>query len=76
MVPEKFVWVGGDTHIYLNQLDGMIKQLDQYKENPLIDTAWMEIRPNKVDINEFNFEDVLIRDYQSLDAVRFPGAAI
>lgn len=71
MEPEKFVWVGGDTHIYSNQVEGVKEQL---KRTPLEATAQLRLNPDITDLFDFKFEDISIVGYEYQSRIKFPVA--
>jgi thymidylate synthase len=73
MVAERFVWVGGDTHIYRGHEEGIREQ----KSRQMLEaTAWVELNPEVTDIFAFTADDIVIKDYQSHPAIKFPKAAV
>lgn len=61
MIPDEFIWVGGDTHIYnnhFNQLKEIIKR-DSY---PL---STLKLNKNIESIYDFRYEDIVIENYKS-----------
>jgi thymidylate synthase len=60
MVPDEFIWSGGDSHIYLNQLDKIDTQVNRVP----YDFPKLKINPDISDIFKFKYEDILIEDYQ------------
>jgi len=67
------IWVGGDTHIYVNQIEGVKKQL---KRNPY-DFPKLSINENiknLEDVENSNFEDYKLIGYKSHDAIKLPFA--
>jgi len=60
MVPDEFIWVGGDTHIYLNHVDVLKKQL---KRDPF-PLPQMNIKDRGQDIFGFEYGDFELVDYQ------------
>lgn len=58
----------GDTHIYLNQFDGVEEQLSR---DPMpLPTLWLN--PQVTDIEKFAMNDIKLINYQSLPAIKFP----
>jgi thymidylate synthase len=60
MVPDEFIWSGGDSHIYLNQLNKIDTQVNRVP----YDFPKLKINPDISDIFKFKYEDILIEDYQ------------
>jgi thymidylate synthase len=73
MVTERFICIGGDSHIYSNQWEGVEEQLSR---EPMENTAWVKLNPDIKNIFDFKFEDIEIMDYVSHDKIVFPMAAI
>lgn len=60
MAPGKFVWVGGDTHIYSNHRDQLYKQLARAPfESPSINIS------SSFDIMNLQFDNVTLSEYQT-----------
>jgi len=68
--PGDFVWTGGDSHIYLNQLDGVREQLQ--REPRQLPRLVIKRRPPS--IFEYQFEDFEIRDYDPHPAIKYSVA--
>jgi len=60
MVPEEFIWVGGDIHIYNNHIDKLKKQI---KRKPFA-LPKMIINNRGQSIDDFVYEDFELRDYE------------
>ena len=73
MVAERFIWVGGDTHEYVNQKDGANEQLTR---EPMDSCATVRLNPNITNIFDFKFTDINIEGYESHPAIKFPEAAV
>jgi thymidylate synthase len=61
MVPEFFVWSGGDAHIYTNHIEQVHKQI---KREPFHSPGLLFAR-DITNINDFTFEDFILVDYNS-----------
>ncbi len=69
MVPHELIGNLGDTHIYLDQIDGVQEQLTR-EPLPL---PTLRISDRKVDdIAEYTFEDFVLENYQSHAAIKMP----
>lgn len=66
MIPETLIFSGGDCHIYLNQIDGIKKQLEQ-KTFKL-----PKISINKKGIFDITYENIKIEGYESSPTVKMP----
>lgn len=69
MIPSKFVWVGGDTHIYENHMEQVNEQLSR---TPL-KLCKLEIAKDVKslsDIESLNIEDIIIFDYKHHSAIK------
>lgn len=73
MVPEEFIWTGGDVHIYQNQWEALA---EQETREPKEATARVVLNCEVTNIFDFTFDDIEIADYDPHPAVRFPAAAI
>jgi len=61
MIPDEFIWVGGDTHIYNNHVD-QLKELIQRDSYPL---PKLKLNKNIESIYDFRYEDIVIENYKS-----------
>lgn len=69
MIPSKFVWVGGDTHIYENHMEQVNEQLSR---TPL-KLCTLGITKNiksLSDIESLDIEDITIFDYKHHSAIK------
>lgn len=66
----EFVWVGGDTHIYLNHLEQVNEQL---KREPL-ELPRLELNKEIKHIDDFKFDDIKVVGYQSHPSIKAPIA--
>jgi thymidylate synthase len=66
MIPGDLIFSGGDCHIYLNQVEGVKKQLKQetFKLPKII--------LNNKSIFDLKYEDIQIIDYKSSDSIKYP----
>lgn len=73
MIAEDFIWVGGDTHIYQNQMELVDKQLGR---SPYLETiARVELNPNVREIDDFCYEDISIVGYDEYHPpIKYPVA--
>ena len=66
MLPDELIFTGGDTHIYLNQIDGIKEQLKQETfELPSIELS-------NDSIFDVKFEDIKIVNYRSSKRISMP----
>lgn len=70
MVPGVFTWSTGDTHIYVNQLEGIQEQLK--REPKSLPKLW--INPEVKDLFSFKFDDIKLIDYVSHPAIKMDVA--
>lgn len=73
MTTDRFVWVGGDAHVYKNQWSALSEQLTR---TPMKNTAKLLLSPTVTRIDDFTFNDFMIANYQSHPPVKFPPAAV
>ena len=66
MLPEDLIFSGGDCHIYLNQIDGIKKQIEQ----ETFDLPKVEI--SKKSIFDIQFEDIKLIGYKSSESIKIP----
>jgi thymidylate synthase len=67
---RKFIWIGGDTHIYNNHKEQVATQLTR-EPFPL---PTMKLNPEVKDIFEFKYEDFDLQNYQSHESIKAPIA--
>lgn len=70
MAVGELIWVGGDCHIYENQVDGVKEQLQRDPQKYSLPRLWLN--PDIKDIDDFTTDDIKIVGYESYPAVRFP----
>ena len=70
MIPDEFVWTGGDCHIYQNHFDQVDEQLSR-EPHPL---PTMKINPDVKDIFDFKYEDFELLNYVSHPGIKAPVA--
>ena len=68
--PGEFIWTGGDTHLYLNHLEQVERQLSR-ELRPL---PQMRINPAVKDIFGFSYEDFALENYNPHPAIKAPVA--
>lgn len=73
MVPEELVGNLGDTHIYLDQLDGVKKQLsnETFRLPTLQIGGWGQEEKFKT-MTDFDLEDFRLFDYKNAGTVKYP----
>lgn len=67
MEPYEFIWTTGDTHIYLDQLETIEKQLS-LDPKPL-PKLWLN--PEIKDLFKFTFDDIKIFDYNPHPKIKY-----
>lgn len=60
MVPDEFIWTGGDVHIYLNQLN---KVKEQTSRTPFMFPR-LELNKDVKDLFKFKYDDIKVVDYK------------
>lgn len=70
MTVGDLIFSGGDSHVYLNQMDGIKEQLsrDPNKYNP----PTLELNPEVKKIGDFKYEDIKVKNYESYPKIDFP----
>jgi len=66
MIPYELIFNGGDCHIYLDQIEGVKKQLTQ-ETYPL-----PKLIVNNDSFDNIKYEDIQIIDYKSSPTIKFP----
>lgn len=74
MVPEEFIWTGGDCHIYSSHMEQTKELLSRgsYGETPPLPT--LEINRKIDHIDNFTLNDFKVIGYEPLSAIRAPIA--
>jgi thymidylate synthase len=71
MVPGELIGNLGDTHIYLNQMDGVKEQLN--REPLQLPKVYVAFKGDKIqDISEYEIDDITLLNYQSHPKINFP----
>jgi len=65
-----FVWTGGDTHIYLNHLEQVNKQLERTPRALPV----MKLNPEIKSVFDFTFEDFELLNYDPYPGIKAPVA--
>jgi thymidylate synthase len=68
--PGDFIWTGGDCHIYLNQVDGVMEQLKR-EPRPL---PKLVIKRKPTSIFQYQFEDFEMVDYNPHPPIKYAVA--
>lgn len=68
--PGDFVWVGGDTHLYVNHLEQVDLQLSREPRS----LPTMQINPAVRDIFSFKYEDFELLNYEPWPGIKAPVA--
>lgn len=66
MIPDDFVWTGGDCHIYSNHIEQCKLQLG--REPKLLPT--LKIHGDQKNINDFKYEDFELLNYTSYPSIK------
>jgi thymidylate synthase len=75
MVPDELIGNLGDTHIYLNQIDGVKEQLTRESfELPKLKINDLRSDSNSIinDIEKWSYSDFTLENYQSHPAIKLP----
>lgn len=71
MVPFEYIHVMGDHHIYMNQIEGVMQQLQR---TPMkTPRAWLD--DSIMNLEDFTADKVRV-EYESHPAIKFPAAAV
>lgn len=70
MTVGELIYNGGDCHIYMNQMDGVMEQLCRDPHKYSLPALWLN--PNIKHIDDFTFNDVKIVGYESYPAIKMP----
>lgn len=70
MVPDEFIWTGGDCHLYSNHFT----QVEEYLESETHDLPEMIIHGDQKGIDDFKFEDFELKNYKCGPLIRAPIA--
>lgn len=68
MAAGDLIWVGGNCHIYENQMDGIKEQLTREPRN--LPSLWLN--PEVKDLFKFKYEDIRIEGYDPHPAIKMP----
>ena len=71
MYAEEFVWVGGNTHVYNNQVEKMTELLERI---PSFKPPHISLNPDIKNIDDFKFNDIEISNYDPLPGMKIPIA--
>lgn len=69
MVPDELIGSFGDTHIYMNQMEGVREQLTRTGSDKCVK---LKINRDVEDIDDFKFEDFEVIDYEPDPSIRYP----
>ena len=69
MTVDELVYVGGDCHIYENQLDGVHEQL---KRNGSSVLPQLSIQGDIMSMDDFNYDSFVINNYHPDAPIKFP----
>jgi thymidylate synthase len=82
MVPEDFVWTGGDVHLYSNHTDQTIELLKRWDELPVDEDRMtvfpklptLKLNPEIKNIFDFKMEDITVEGYNPMPSIKAPVA--
>ena len=71
-VAEKLTWFGSNVHIYENQVELALGQVDRF---PYKNNVCVELNKDIKNIDDFKFEDIVITGYdKTLEPIKYPVA--
>lgn len=70
----KFVWVGGDCHIYTNHKQQVLEQIDRFYDGKFHVLPSLRLNKNIRSIDDFTMQDIEIENYKSEPAIKAPLA--
>jgi thymidylate synthase len=68
--PGRFIWNGGDVHVYTNHVDGLREQLERVP----LPSPRFEFARRVESIDDFKYDDFKIIDYSSHSKIHLPVA--
>ncbi len=68
---KELIWVGGDTHLYLNHFNQVKKQLSREPKK----LPQLELNPDITNLFDFKYEDFKLIDYKHHPRIKAPIAA-
>ena len=71
-VAEKLTWFGSNVHIYENQVELALSQIDRF---PYRNNVCVELNKDIKNIDDFKFEDIVITGYDKThEPIKYPVA--
>lgn len=67
-VAGEFIWMGGDTHCYINQIDGVKEQLKREPKS----LPQIKLNPKIKNIDDFKYEDIELIGYDPHPHIKMP----
>lgn len=67
MVPDEFIWTGGDVHIYLNQLEKINTQIERQPYR----SPTLKLNKDIKSLFGFRYEDIMIENYIYHSAISY-----
>ena len=74
MIPNKFHWVGGDCHIYEDQIHGVEEMLERWHKQRPFPLSKLTIDKSVTNINDFRYEHFELENYKFYPAIKIPVA--
>ena len=70
MIPDEFIWTGGDCHLYQNH----VKQAREYLSRETHDLPYLRINTTREKLESYKFEDFDLRFYKHSGKIKAPIA--
>lgn len=74
MIPNSFHWVGGDCHIYEDQIPAVEELLRRWKELDTLPLPTLHIDKSVTNIDSFEYEHFYLENYKSYPQIKIPVA--
>lgn len=69
MLPNELIWVGGDTHVYMNQLPQAQEVLKRHGTDSM---PTLRFKRKITSIDDFHYDDFIIENYEAEEPIKIP----